>query len=60
MKSGRNRNVRHRERREDRTWVQALKALQHTQREQMKHQTFREVITSVTRLALVLLQGGGF
>lgn len=59
MKNGRNRNLHRCEGKEDTSWIQALKALQHTQREQMKHQTFREVITSVTRLALVLLQGGG-
>ena len=59
MKNKRNRNLHRCERREDRTWVQALKALQHTQREQINHQTIREVIASATRLALVLLQGCG-
>ncbi len=58
MKNGRNRNL-DRQKKEDRTWVQALKALQRTQHVQIKHQTFRELITSVTRLALVFLQGGG-
>ena len=58
MRNERNCRPRHREKSEDKTLVQALIVLQRTQAEHLKHQTLREVITSVSRLVLALLQGG--
>lgn len=58
MRNERNCRLRHREKSEDKTLVQTLVVLQRAQAEHLKHQTLREVITSVSRLVLTLLQGG--